>query len=287
VEFVAPRSWADALAARAEHPGCTPIAGGTDVMVELNFDRHRPDVLVDLTKVPELRDWSRTDDGGVRLGAGVSYARVMTELGDLAPGLAMASRTVGSPQIRARGTVGGNVGSASPAGDCHPVLLAVGANVEVQSAARGSRRIPVADFFTGVKKSALEPDELIAAVHLPPAVGPQQFAKIGTRNAMVIAVTSFGLALHPDRRRVGAAIGSAAPTPRHATAAEDFAAGALDWDERVALSDGVATEFGRLVADAASPIDDVRGTADYRRHALAVLGRRALTWAWNDYRRAA
>ena len=286
MEFVAPRSWADALAARAEHPGCTPIAGGTDVMVELNFDRHRPDVLLDLTKVPELRQWSRTD-GGVRLGAGVTYQRVMTELGHLAPGLAMASRTVGSPQIRARGTVGGNVGSASPAGDCHPVLLAVGASVEVESAARGARAIPVADFFTGVKKSALEPDELIAAIHLPAATGPQQFAKVGTRNAMVIAVTSFGLALQPDRQRVGAAIGSAAPTPRHASAAEDFAAGALGWDARDALTDEVAAEFGRLVAEAASPIDDVRGTAGYRRHALAVLGRRALTWAWNDYRRAA
>jgi CO/xanthine dehydrogenase FAD-binding subunit len=287
VEFVAPRSWADALAARAEHPGCTPISGGTDVMVELNFDRHRPDVLLDLTKVPELREWSRTDDGGVRLGAGVSYLRVMTELGDLAPGLAMASRTVGSPQIRARGTVGGNVGSASPAGDCHPVLLAVGATVEVGSAARGVRSIPVADFFTGVKTSALEPDELIAAIRLPPAAGPQQFAKVGTRNAMVIAVTSFGLALHPDRRGVGAAIGSAAPTPRHASAAEDFAAGALDWDARGPLTDEVATEFGRLVGEAASPIDDVRGTAGYRRHALSVLGRRALTWAWSDHRRAA
>ena len=287
MEFVAPRSWPDALAARAEHPGCTPIAGGTDVMVELNFDRHRPDVLLDLTRVPELRAWSRTDDGGVRLGAGVTYRRVMTELGGLAPGLAMASRTVGSPQIRARGTVGGNVGSASPAGDCHPVLLAVGATVEVESAARGARRIPVADFFTGVKKSALEPDELIAAVLLPAATGPQQFAKVGTRNAMVIAVTSFGLALHPDRRGVGAAVGSAAPTPRHATAAEDFAAGALDWDGRGPLADDVATEFGRLVAEAASPIDDVRGTADYRRHALSVLGRRTLTWAWSDHRRAA
>ena len=287
MEFVAPRSWVDALAARAEHPGCTPIAGGTDVMVELNFDRHRPDVLLDLTRVPELRVWSRTDDGGVRLGAAVTYLRVMTELGELAPGLAMASRTVGSSQIRARGTVGGNVGSASPAGDCHPVLLAVGATVEVESAARGTRMIPVADFFTGVKKSALQPDELIAAIHLPLSGGPQQFAKVGTRNAMVIAVTSFGLALHPDQRRVGAAIGSAAPTPRHATAAEDFAAGALDWDARDALPDEVATEFGRLVAGAASPIDDVRGTADYRRHALAVLGRRTLTWAWSDYRRAA
>jgi CO/xanthine dehydrogenase FAD-binding subunit len=289
VDFVTATSWADALAARAEHPGAVPIAGGTDVMVELNFDRHRPDALLDLTRVRELREWSRADDGGVRLGAGVSFARVMSELAGPAPGLAMASRTVGSPQIRVRGTVGGNLGSASPAGDAHPVLLAVGATVEVESAARGPRSIPVADFFTGVKRSALAPDELIAAVLLPPASGPQQFAKVGTRNAMVIAVTSVGLALHPDEGRVGAAIGSAAPTPRHAPEAEEFAAGALAdlWSSRQALPDGVADRFGELVAAAAEPIDDVRGTAAYRRHALSVLGRRTLCWAWDDYRKVA
>ena len=290
MEFLAPSTWVDALAARSEHPGALPLAGGTDVMVELNFDRQRPDALLDLTRVPELRDWSRTDDGGVRLGAGVTFARVMTELADLAPGLAMASRTVGSPQIRVRGTVGGNLGSASPAGDAHPVLLAIDAVVEVESV-RGSREVQVADFFTGVKQSALAPDELIAAVRLPPPTGPQQFAKIGTRNAMVIAVTSFGLALHPQRRRVGAAIGSAAPTPRHASNAEDFLGGALDadglWESRGELPGATATRFGDLVAADASPIDDVRGSAAYRRHALSVLARRTLGWAWQDYRRAA
>ena len=290
MEFLAPSTWVDALAARSEHPGALPLAGGTDVMVELNFDRQRPDALLDLTRVPELRDWSRTDDGGVRLGAGVTFARVMTELADLAPGLAMASRTVGSPQIRVRGTVGGNLGSASPAGDAHPVLLAIDAVVEVESV-RGAREVQVADFFTGVKQSALAPDELIAAVRLPPPTGPQQFAKIGTRNAMVIAVTSFGLALHPQRRRVGAAIGSAAPTPRHASNAEDFLGGALDadglWESRGELPGATATRFGDLVAADASPIDDVRGSAAYRRHALSVLARRTLGWAWQDYRRAA
>jgi CO/xanthine dehydrogenase FAD-binding subunit len=290
MEFFTPTTWADALAVRAEHPGCVPIAGGTDVMVELNFDRHRPDALLDLTRVAELREWARTDDGGIRLGAGVTFARVMTELADVAPGLAMASRTVGSPQIRVRGTVGGNLGSASPAGDAHPVLLAVDAVVAVESV-RGSRQIPVADFFTGVKKSALAPDELIAAVVLPRVAGPQQFAKIGTRNAMVIAVTSFGLALHPDRRTVGAAIGSAAPTPRHAEAAERFLADSLAedglWESRAAVPDATATRFGDLVASGAAPIDDVRGTAAYRRHALSVLARRTLGWAWHDYQREA
>ncbi len=290
MEFLAPVTWLDALAARSAHPDAVAIAGGTDVMVELNFDRHRPPALLDLTRVPDLHEWSRADDGGIRLGAGVPYTRVMRELADVAPGLVMAARTVGSPQIRARGTVGGNLGSASPAGDCHPVLLAVDAVVEVESV-RGSRRIPVAEFFTGVKKHALEPDELIAAVHLPVGAGLEQFAKIGTRNAMVIAVTSFGLALHPERQAVGAALGSAAPTPRHARGAEAFLAAALAddglWESRGEIPASTAARFADLVAADAAPIDDVRGTAAYRRHALSVLARRTLGWAWRDYQGAA
>ncbi len=289
MEFLRPLTWADALAAKADRPDATPIAGGTDVMVELNFDRRRPSALIDLTAVPDLTDWDE-QEGRVRLGAAVTYARVITELGDRLPGLAMAARTVGSPQIRNRGTVGGNLGTASPAGDAHPPLLAVGAEVEVAST-RGERRIPIGDFFTGVKRNALAEDELIRAIWVPTAAGPQQFAKIGTRNAMVIAVCAFGLALHPEPRRVGTGIGSAAPTPRIATSAGEFVGAALDeaglWESRAALPDAVATEFGRRVADAADPVDDVRGTAAYRRHALEVIARRCLTWAWNDYRKAA
>jgi CO/xanthine dehydrogenase FAD-binding subunit len=288
VEFFGPHSWTDALAVKAEHPDATPIAGGTDLMVELNFGRTRPAALLDLTCVPELAGWQR-HDGVVRIGAGVSYARIITELGGLVPGLAKASRTVGSPQIRNRGTVGGNLGSASPAGDAHPPLLAAGAVVEVASV-RGARRIPVAEFFTGVKRNALAPDELVAAVEVPVATGPQEFAKVGTRNAMVIAVCSVGLSLDPVARAVGAAIGSAAPTPRRADEAERFAAGELAdrglWDSGGELDAAVLARFGELVAAAAAPIDDVRGSAAYRRHALAVLSRRTLGWAWAAYRRS-
>ncbi|SDY15507.1 CO or xanthine dehydrogenase, FAD-binding subunit [Geodermatophilus africanus] len=287
MDFLQPSSWHEALAIRAERPDALPIAGGTDVMVELNFDRRRPGALLDLTRVGELREWSVEDGGRVRLGAGVPYARVIGELGDRLPGLAMAARTVGSPQIRVRGTVGGNLGSASPAGDAHPPLLAAGAEVEVASAARGTRRVPVADYFTGVKRNVLEPDELIAAVLVPTAAGPQQFCKVGTRNAMVISVSAFALALHPDRQAVGTGIGSAAPTPRCAPEAEEFLAGELDWAARRPLPEGLARAFGERVAAAAAPIDDVRGTAAYRRHSLAVLARRAVTWAWDDLRRAA
>ncbi len=292
MDFLRPRSWEEALAARAANPDALPIAGGTDVMVELNFGRRRPSALLDLTRVNELTGWAAVG-GRLRLGAGVTYAELTGERGsdgaglrNWLPGLAMAARTVGSPQIRNRGTIGGNLGSASPAGDCHPSLLAAGAEVEVASE-RGRRMIGIDDFYTGVKRTALAPDEVVAAVWLSPPSGPEQFAKIGTRNAMVIAVAAFALALHPDRRAIGTGIGSAAPTPVRAPEAEAFLAGALDeaglWESRGPLPESVAAEFGRLVSSAARPIDDVRGTAAYRRHALEVLGRRTLTWAWRDY----
>jgi CO/xanthine dehydrogenase FAD-binding subunit len=285
MEFLQPRSLADALAAKSACPGAAPVAGGTDVMVEINFDARRPDALLDLNRVPELASWS-ADGGMVRLGAGVTYARVIGELGGLLPGLAMAARTVGSPQIRNRGTVGGNLGAASPAGDCHPVLLAAGATVEAASV-RGPRLIPVAEFFVGPKRHALAPDELITAVLVPAARGPQQFAKIGTRNAMVIAVCAFALELRPPAG-IGTGIGSAGPTPLRAPAAEEFVGGALAelglWESAGPLPGSVRRRFGELVADAARPIDDVRGTAAYRRHALSVLARRTLGWAWESFR---
>jgi CO/xanthine dehydrogenase FAD-binding subunit len=285
VEFVRPASWADALAAKAAAPTALPIAGGTDVMVEINFDRRRPDVLLDLNPVADLADWA-FDGSTVVIGAGVPYTRLITELGGSLPGLAVASRTVGSPQIRNRGTLGGNLGSASPAGDMHPVLLALDAVVDVASI-RGARDVPIDEFYLGVKKSALEPDELIRSVRVPLHTGPCHFAKIGTRNAMVIAVCSFAVALHVSDRLVRTGIGSAAPTPVRAPDAEAFAAASLDWEGRGVLADSVAHRFGELAAEAASPIDDVRGSARYRRHALAVLARRTLTWAWEEYRSCA
>lgn len=270
MEFLQPPTWREALEARAAHPDALPIWGGTDVMVELNFARTRPPALLDLTNVPELSDWA-DEDGGVRIGAGVSYTRVIRELGDRLPGLAMASRTVGSPQIRNRGTVGGNLGSSSPAGDALPPLFAAGAQVELASVG-GVRRVPVDEFVVGPKRNGLAADELIAAVWVPLRPGAaQQFAKVGTRNAMVIAVCSF--ALDVSDGRVGTCIGSAGPTPIRAREAEAFAEGLDAW------SDEAGRRFGELVAAAASPIDDVRGTAAYRRHALGVLAQRTLKWA--------
>jgi CO/xanthine dehydrogenase FAD-binding subunit len=270
---------AEALEIKAEHPDAVPLAGGTDLMVAINFRHTLPPAVLDLTAVPELGEWA-PDNGRVRVGAGVTYTRLIEELGDRLPGLAIASRTVGSPQIRNRGTVGGNLGTASPAGDGLPPLYTADAYVELASV-RGSRRVPVGEFITGPKRTSIEPDELIAAFDLASAAGPQQFAKVGTRNAMVIAVCSVSLALWPERRRVAACVGSAGPTPLVATEAEDFIAGELDWDGGAPIPEDALARFGELVGACARPIDDVRGTAGYRSHAVGVLGRRTLEWTWS------
>ena len=243
---------------RFEVPDCVPIEGGTDVMVELNFDRRRPEALLNLNEVGELRSWSR-EDGTLRLGASLTYAEAMrTELAGVLPALAEASRTVGSPQIRSRGTIGGNLGTASPAGDALPPLLVEGAEIEVASV-RGTRRLPLTDFLVGPKRNALEPDELIVAALVRPSGAPQTFMKVGPRNAMVISVCSLAILADRERGEVRASFGSAGPV-----------AGLVVGD----LAE--ADAFPEKVAAAASPIDDVRGTAEYRRHALRVLTGRAL-----------
>jgi CO/xanthine dehydrogenase FAD-binding subunit len=282
LEFFRPGSWQEALEIKAAHPDALPIFGGTDIMVDINFDRKRPEGVLDLTRVPEIREWGE-EDGRLRVGAGVTYTRVIVELGDRLPGLAMASRTVGSPQIRNRGTVGGNLGTASPAGDALPPLYVSDAEVELAST-EGARRVPVAEFVTGPKGNVLEPNELIAAFHVPEAEGPQQYAKIGPRNAMVIAMCSVGLALHPEKKKVGVCLGSAAPTPVRGREAEEFIEGVLDWESREEIGEAALERFGELVQMAADPISDLRGTAAYRTHAVGVLARRTLKWAWEKYR---
>jgi CO/xanthine dehydrogenase FAD-binding subunit len=258
VEVLTPRSLDEALRLKSELPEAHPIAGGTDVMVELNFDRLRPQTMLNLNEVPELRGWAR-ENGELRLGAGLTYAEAMqSPFAGLLPALAEASRTVGSPQIRNRGTVGGNLGTASPAGDALPPLLVEAAEVELASV-RGVRSMPLREFLTGPKQNALEPDELVAAVRVKPSGASQTFMKVGPRNAMVIAVVSLAVVADRERGELRASFGSAGPVPGLVTA---------PLDQR----DG----FPEQVAAAASPIDDVRGTAAYRRHALRVLAARAL-----------
>jgi CO/xanthine dehydrogenase FAD-binding subunit len=257
VEILAPCSLAEALRLKAERPDAVPIQGGTDVMVELNFDRARPAALLNLNEIPELGGWSR-ENGSIRLAAGLTYTEAMeAELAEALPALAEAARTIGGPQIRNRGTIGGNLGTASPAGDAIPPLLVSGTEVEVASL-EGERRVPLDEFFAGPRRNVLRPDELIVGVRVQANTEPrrQTFMKVGPRNAMVISVVSLALRVDDE---LYAAFGSAAPVPTLVRAPLDE-----------------VDSFPEHVAAASSPIDDVRGTAAYRRHALRVLTVRAL-----------
>jgi len=257
VDVLTPRSLEEALRLKAERSDAVPIQGGTDVMVELNFDRARPAVLLNLNEVAELRGWSR-EDGKVWLGAGVTYAEAMEpRVAEALPALAEAARTVGGPQIRNRGTIGGNLGTSSPAGDALPPLLVSCAEVKLGSV-RGERVVSLEEFLVGPKQNVLAEDELILGVTVDAGEESRQtFMKVGPRNAMVIAVVS--LAVRVEGESLRAAFGSAGPVPALV---------------RSGLGD--ADSFPQRVAEAASPIDDVRGTAAYRRHALRILTRRAL-----------
>lgn len=285
MDVLLPQSLQEALEMKAAHPEATPIAGGTDLMVELNFDRRRPERLIDISRLSELQTWRR-EDGALFLGAGVTYTRIIRELDGFRP-LVEASRTVGSPQIRNRATVGGNLGTASPAGDALPALAAYDAEVVLVRAGGATRTLPWHRFMVGPKKTVLEPAELILGARWRITRGPGSFSKVGPRNAMVIAVASLCLVLDRERREVRAALGSVGPTILRAPEAEAFAVQALTaagwWEDRTApVAPQVIEGFGERVAAAAKPIDDVRGTARYRRHACAVLARRALTWALVD-----
>ncbi len=253
-----PSSLHEALRLKAEIPDARFVQGGTDVLVELNFDRSRPPALINLNEVPELRG-ARHESGRLVLGAGLTYAEAMRGVvAEELPALAQASRTVGSPQIRNRGTIGGNLGTASPAGDALPPLLVEDTLVHVAGAG-GERRLPLGDFLLGVKRNALEPDEIVVAVSLDPSRAAQTFMKVGPRNAMVISVCSLALQVDRERGEIRGAFGSAAPTVRLVSAPIDE-----------------AESFPDRLVEATSPIDDVRGTAAYRKHALRVLTRRAL-----------
>jgi CO/xanthine dehydrogenase FAD-binding subunit len=258
VDVLTPRTLGEALSLKAERPDAMPIQGGTDIMVELNFDRARPAALLNLNEVAELRGWSR-ENGTIRLGSALTYTEAMeAPLSESLPALAEASRTVGGPQIRNRGTVGGNLGTASPAGDALPPLLVADAVVELASI-RGERALPLTEFLTGPKRNALAEDELIVGARVQAGNFPQTFMKIGPRNAMVISVVSLALMVDRESDEVRAAFGSAGPVAGLVTAP-------------LAELDGLPER----VAAAASPIDDVRGSAAYRRHSLKILTARAV-----------
>jgi CO/xanthine dehydrogenase FAD-binding subunit len=278
VPVVVPESLDEACDALDRHPDAMLVAGGTDVMVGVNAGRVRPDHVIAIGRLTGTPPYDIRSDA-MDLSATMTYTAMTREpVASAAPVLAQAARTIGSPQIRNAGTLGGNLGTASPAGDGVAALVALGADVVLRSV-DGSRSIPVDAFVTGPRATLRAPNEIIESIRVPIVRGPQEFLKVGTRNAMVISVASAAFVVDPAARTVRLALGSVGPTVLRCPDAEAFAATAADWDAMTAPADA-AHEFGRLAAATARPIDDHRSTADYRRRAVEVIARRAFERAF-------
>lgn len=252
-----PRTLKAALAMLAGDPTLTPIAGCTDVFVGLHFGTLEQRRFLDLWGIDELRA-IRIDKPVLRVGALATYTDISTSalVRKRVPMLAAAAREVGGPQIQNRGTLGGNIANASPAGDTLPVLAAAAARV-VLGSATGERRVPFAGFYTGYRTSVRRPDELITAIEIPPIAGRQWWRKVGTRRAQAISKIMIAAVRGPQVRL---AFGSVAPTVVLATAAAAvLTAGGSVADAQAALRQDIA------------PIDDVRSTGEYRRQVAANL----------------
>ena len=266
-----PQSLDAALEFRRTHQDALVVAGGTDLMVEVNFNRRAVTDVLALTRVPELRDVSVRQGHSVRIGAATAWATLEHgEVAQVLPALAEAARTVGSPQIRQSGTIGGNLGTCSPAGDGLPVLAALDASVVVASLS-GTRTIPFVEFMKGPKKNDLRSDELIVAVDVPLAHSWQGYSKVGVRNAMVISVASACLAVRRDESAASIALGAVGPTIIRCTSTEEWLRGQGPSIARALQSAEIRQELGRRAAHEARPISDHRSTADYRRHAIGVI----------------
>ena len=266
-----PTTLAEATQLLSNNPNAHLLTGGTDMMVEVNFNHRHPETVIALRNIPEFKQWSvDTASGLVHIGSSVPYATM--EHGELAkalPALAEAARTVGSPQIRAAGSIGGNLGTCSPAGDSLPVLSALDAIVHLQSE-KSTRSVSFAEFMVGPKRNSRKPNEIITGVTIPLTNGWQGYAKVGVRNAMVISVASVCLAIHDGKVRV--ALGSVGPTIIRCIESET-------WINSIGLenvNETIAQEFGERVRAESRPIDDHRSTAEYRRHAVGVLAARLL-----------
>jgi CO/xanthine dehydrogenase FAD-binding subunit len=278
VPVLIPRNVDELIDVFQANPQAKLLAGGTDYMVEVNLHGRKPDTMISLRQVKELTEWSvRPSQSRITIGAGVPYAEMeVGEIARLVPALAQAARTVGSPQIRAAGTLGGNLGTCSPAGDSLPVLAALNATIHVIGP-DGNRDIDFVDFMVGVKKNSLQPAEFVHSVSMPIVDGWQGYAKVGTRNAMVISTASACLVRDSDEGFVSIALGSVGPTIIRAHNAEAWLMKTTSLRASAQLEPSVAQEFGRQVALESRPIDDHRSTADYRRHAIGVLAQRLLT----------
>ncbi|MEI8391618.1 MAG: FAD binding domain-containing protein [Actinomycetes bacterium] len=272
-----PKSVDELVATLIEFPEASLLAGGTDLMVEVNLHGRQPASVISLRRVEELHEWShRRTQQTVTIGAAVPYSFMESgQISELLPALAQAARTVGSPQIRAAGTLGGNLGTCSPAGDTLPVLAALNAVIHLMGP-DGTRDVHWADFMLGVKKNCLKIGEFVHSITFPVISGWQGYAKVGSRNAMVIATASTCLVRDTEEGLVTIALGSVGPTIIRCAQSESWLTKTTSLRLGAQLDPATAIEFGRRVALESKPIDDHRSTAAYRRHCVAILAQRLL-----------
>jgi CO/xanthine dehydrogenase FAD-binding subunit len=269
-----------ALAALREHEDARVIQGGTDLMVEINFNHVKPTTMISLRDIAALRTINQDQPGVLSIGSGVPYSIIEGEpVLSTIPALAQAARTVGSPQIRAAGSLGGNLGTCSPAGDTLPVMFALDAMIHLKTI-DSNRVVSIHDFMTGVKRNIRQHDEIITSVDFPIINGWQGYSKVGVRNAMVISVASICLVADYDKSDVRIALGSVGPTIIRCRDTESWLKANHDLSTGASISPQVAEEFGIRAAAESSPIDDHRSTAQYRRHAISVLASRMLRKAY-------
>lgn len=279
--YLRPSSLGEAVEQLAEHRGqARLLCGGTDLMLFLQDGVFAPDYVVDVRNVPDLNHLSYDGHNGLVLGAAVPLRTIETSpsIQEKYPQLALGAHEIGSVQIRNLGSAGGNVCTATPSADIAPALVALEAVARIASA-RGERSVPMDQFFTGVRKTVLEPDEILVEFRIPP-VGQRTsgtYIKLDTRPQMDLAIVGVAttLTLAPGDsvvEKVTIALGAVAPTPFRARQAEEILTGK-------AVSDALLAEAGQAAARAARPISDVRASADYRREQCDLLTQRAIRTA--------
>jgi CO/xanthine dehydrogenase FAD-binding subunit len=273
-DYTAPATLDEALRLYAENPKALLLAGGTDLLVQMRAGRKQAALVIDVKKVPELNAL-QYDEEGLTLGAAVACHRVYGSevVRKHVPSLAETASIIGGTQIQGRATIGGNLCNAAPSADTIPLLIALGARCKIASA-KGKRNLPVEDFCVAPGRNSLAPGELLVSLQIPAAAAQSgaHYLRFIPRNEMDIAVAGAGVGVviaSGSFQSARIALASVAPTPVFAKAAGDSLVGKPVNDESIAAA-------AELAREAASPITDMRGTADYRRHLCAVLTRRAL-----------
>jgi carbon-monoxide dehydrogenase medium subunit len=276
IDYAVPESVGDAVALLSEHGDrARPLAGGTDILVELRVGRRDIDLLVDVKAIPELNEINYSPSDGLTLGAAVECYRVYgnSEVSDAYPGIIDFASLIGGTQIQGRASVGGNLCNAAPSGDSIPALIALGATAKIAGPG-GTRDVPVEDFCLAPRQTVVQPGELLVSLHFPAPVpgSGARYIRFIPRNEMDIAVAGAGVSVVLENGNIKSArvaLASVAPTPLFVKEAGDALAGQPATDESIRVA-------SQLASDAARPITDMRGTIEYRKQLCEVLTRRAL-----------